>query len=458
MDNLTAQSTPQPKRTVRGIGPYSGAGETDMRRTRRTVWVGLIAMSWLAWAPSAAVSALPGQIVVDPATASWLAYDQGGSFFMCAPGNPEGFLYRGEQQPDGTRNGDQEALINILAPTGANGIYLMAVRSHGGDGDPTQNPFLNNDPDDGLNDAVLDQWEGWFDAMDAQGIVIFFIFYDDGARIWGSPGAEEQAFISALVDRFEHHLHLIWVVAEEYEEAWTTAEASMLAGFIRTADDHDHPIAVHQNQGLNFDFPDDPAVDQFAIQYDETEPDDVHSGMVSAWNDAQGQYNLNLAEAHFWGTGSLSRHNSWATAMGGAYVMYLDWDIENTPVERLEECGYLRAFMELADLSSMAPNDSLGFGDTNYLLAEPGSQYIAYDRDGGDLGIQGLPTGNALLRWLDAVSGNVVESTEFLAGGDMLFARPPGIGNEAALYVSFNLIFADDFESGDTSAWSGTVP
>ena len=57
---------------------------------------------------------LPGQIIVDPENASWLVYnrdrDKNGKldpFFMCGPGDPEEFLYRGTRNPDGTRNGDQ---------------------------------------------------------------------------------------------------------------------------------------------------------------------------------------------------------------------------------------------------------------------------------------------------------------------------------------------------------------
>lgn len=413
---------------------------------------------------SAALGQLPGQVVVDPERASWLRYHQRGSFFLCAPGEPEDFLYRGSQNADGTRSGDQNNLLAKLTPTGSNGLYIQAVRSHGGDGDSTHNPFVDNQPHKGLNQAVLDQWESWFDIMDQNGIVIFFIFYDDEARIWGSRGSglapEETTFISALVDRFEHHKHLIWVVAEEYDEKWTTDEASQLAAIIRAADDNNHPVTVHQRTGLSFDFANDPNVDQFAIQHGEDSPDSVHSNIVSAWNSAKGRYNLNLAEPHYgaWGTGSLARHNSWATAMGGAYVMHIDWDISSTPVARLEECGYLRSFLELADLASLAPHTSLRWGSTKYVLANPDISYIAYTRDDGKLGIKNLPAGKAFLRWLDTVSGTVVETNQVIAGGDTLFTRPDGIGTEAALYLLFIDVLVDGFESGDTSAWSKATP
>ena len=89
---------------------------------------------------------LMGQIVVDADNPAWLKYEGGGPHFMAGPGDPEGFLYRGALNTDGTRDGDQQMLIDKLIPTGANSIYLQAVRSHGGDGDSTHNPFVNNDP------------------------------------------------------------------------------------------------------------------------------------------------------------------------------------------------------------------------------------------------------------------------------------------------------------------------
>ncbi len=103
---------------------------------------------------------------------------------MCGPGDPEDFLYRGRLKPDGTRDGDQMELIEKMRFTGANCIYLMAMRSHGGDGDKTHNPFVSNDPRKGINSKVLAQWEKWFTQMDNSGIVIYLFLYDDNARPW----------------------------------------------------------------------------------------------------------------------------------------------------------------------------------------------------------------------------------------------------------------------------------
>jgi hypothetical protein len=386
-------------------------------------------------------AALPGQIIVDPGHSAWLRYHQGGPFFMCGPGDPEDFLYRGTRNPDGTRNGDQMTLITKLKGTGANAIYLMAVRSHGGDGDATHNPFVNNNPAQGLNMAVLNQWETWFTEMDNHGIVIFFFFYDDSARIWNtgdSVSSAEKQFIQTLVNRFEHHQHLIWVVAEEYQEVYSAKRVSNIAAEIRAADAHAHPIAVHKLSGLTFsEFAGDPNIDQFAIQYNVSSAATLHNGMVTAWNNAAGRYNLNMSEAAGYGNGPTARQKSWAIAMGGAYVMALGWDIASTPISDLEDCGRLVHFMTRMELSGMVPHDALRYGGTQYVLAKPGERYIAYAANlSGDIGLKGVPAGRYDFSWYDIPSGlTVTQLGVSIAAGDQTWPKPPGIGQELAMAI-----------------------
>jgi hypothetical protein len=378
-------------------------------------------------------------IRVDPGHPEWLQHADGTPHFLCAPGDPEGFLYRGTRQADGTRDGDQQSLIDKLAPTSANGIYLMAVRSHGGDGQADENPFVDSDPAKGLDQAILDQWESWFTAMDAAGIVIYFFFYDDSARIWNtgdSVGAEEQSFVEDLVNRFEHHDHLVWVIAEEYSERISKAKASALAQIIRDADDRDHVIGIHQLSGLDFDFPDDPNIDQFTIQHNVATPDALHQGIAQAFEAAAGKYNLNMSETAGHGSGEVARKKNWAAALGGAYVMVYEMDIASTAVSDLEDCGRLRSFMESTQFAGTQPHDELALGDATYVLAAPGDRYIAYaDAGSAALGLSGLPAGSWSLSWFSPVTGAKSQQSETLPAGDASFARPSGFDGEAAVYV-----------------------
>lgn len=397
--------------------------------------------AWEALVSAARPAPMRGQIVADPEHPQWLQRQGEGPFFMCGPGDPEGFLYRGALQADGTRAGDQEELIARLAASGANCIYLMVVRSHGGDGDATQNPFVEHDPSRGLNETVLAQWEGWLRALDDAGITIFLIIYDDSARIWDTGdevGEAEAQFLRTLVNRFEHHRNLIWCVAEECQERYSPARVSAIAATIAAADDHRHPIAVHGLHGLRFaEFADDPHIDQFAIQYNAPTAEELHAALLRAWDDARGRYNLNLAEAAGMGTGAQLRRKLWACALAGAYVMVLGMDIASTPVADLQACGHLARFMERAPLAELAPHDELARGDTEYVLAAPGSAWIAWSgRLTGRMGVAALPAGRFSLTWLDCATGATVRQPGVVVtAGDTTLPPPEGVGTEAALLI-----------------------
>lgn len=423
----------------------------------------------------AAPTHISGQIIVDPDHPRWFKYHEGGPFFMCGPGDPEDFLYRGMRNADGTRTGDQMALIDKLKGTGANSIYLIAVRSHGGDGDATHNPFVDNDPGKGVSTAVLDQWESWFTEMDKNGIVIFFFFYDDGAKVWDTGnkvGSAEKNFIDTLVNRFEHHKNLIWVVAEEYPEAYSKERVSNIAAEIRSSDDYDHPVAVHQTGGLIFDFPDDPNIDQFAIQFGANSPTELHNAMVTAWENASGRYNLNLAESSV-ANGNLDRKSKWAAAMGGTYVMIFGMDIENTPITELEDCGRLVRFMTSTNFYEMAPHDELKYAGTEYVLALPGKSYIAYASslpESGMVGLRNMAEGAYDFKWFDPASGQTVtQQNVTVSAGDKGWVKPSVIGSEVALYIkrvdmatgsvnkdltSPTTAISKDFRYDDSSRWT----
>jgi len=382
-----------------------------------------------------------GRIIVHPERPQWLMRADGTPFFMCGPGDPEDFLYRGKLNADGTRSGDQMALIEKLKGTGANCIYLMAVRSHGGDGDKTHNPFIANDPRKGVNRKVLGQWEKWFAEMDRNGIVIYFFFYDDSARIWNTGhevGKQERHFIHILVNRFEHHRNLTWCIAEEYEEAFGVQRVKSIAAAVRTADDHDHPIAVHKHHGLDFsEFADEPNIDQFAIQYNVDSAEDLHKGIVDAWRNAAGRYNLNMAECASHGTGPSARRKSWACAMAGAYVMVLRMDIATTSKSDLEDCGRLVRFFESTNFHEMSPHDELAYGGTKYVLALPGHSSIAYASQlRGDIGLKDMAAGTYEFRWFNCATGKEVTQTKInVKAGDQTWSKPRSMGDELAVYI-----------------------
>jgi len=427
---------------------------------------------------TAQAAPLPGQIMVHPSNPRWLVYnrDDNGDgqldpFFLSGPGDPEGFLFRGRRRADGTRDGDQAELIRKLAQHGGNCIYLMSVRTHGGDAaresrqnpedypDGLHNPWIDQDPQKGINDAILDQWERWFSLMDQHGIVIYFFIYDDAIKIGKSLGwpldrngelhPGERAYVQALVQRFKHHRHLIWCVMEEAQELgpqWQR-HTSKIAEAIREADDHDHVIASHQHGGNTFFHADDPFINQFAIQ---TRLDQVKTAatlrpwMLKAWQECAGRYNLNFSEDAVHrdlvvaGERAAVRQRSWLAAMSGAYVMVFGIEIDNTEPGYLSDCRRLQEFFETVDILEMAPNTERTHAGTKYLLATPQQAYIAYALSpcDGELGIKLLPAGQYALTWFDCVKGTTIRASYAQQEqGDAVWQKPPIFGDEVALYV-----------------------
>ena len=342
-------------------------------------------------------------------------------------------------------------MIAKLAGTGANGIYIQSIRSHGGDGAADHNPFVDSDPSNSVSEAIFAQWDGWFRAMDAASIVVYLFVYDDSTCIWGcgSPRvddvpAEEEAYLRALVNRFEDIGHLVWIIAEEYAERYSAARMSNIAAVIREADDFDHPIGVHKNAGNRFDeFTGDPSIDQFTMQTNAANVDELHANALDAVTRAAGDFNVNVAEAAVGGgghgEGAAGRRHNWAIAMAGAYIMAFEWDIASTAVSDLEQCGHLVRFMEGSRFDRMAPDDARAIGETSYVLSESPSTFILYAASGtGDLGARDVAAGTYTLSWLGAVSGTTVEQADVVvAGGDTLFTPPssPSLGAEVAVYV-----------------------
>lgn len=409
------------------------------------VSVACLALGLLAQGALGAATPLPGQLIIDPEYPHTLMRHGGGHVFICGPGDPEDFLYRGERQADGTRRGDQVELIEKLAQHGGNSIYLQAVRTHGGDAktDRTQNPFVDSDPAKGLDARILAQWEQWFTRMDENGILIYFFFYDDSARIWNTGdvvGPEERTFLETIVKRFQHHRLLIWNFGEESEERYTRARVNAAARIIRRADPSGHLIGDHHHSGTTFkSFDPAGALNHYSMQLNAT-VEAAHAGAIEARRLAAGRYQVIYSEdtAMLTDVDGMRRH-AWAVALGGLMPMLLRMEIAGTPVAALQQCRHLQRFFEATDFFTMQPADELRHAGTKYVLADAGRSYLAYsDAPGVGLGLKDLPAGACEIAWVDCTTGQTHSERQTLAGrGDQTFQRPERFGAECAAWIRF---------------------
>jgi hypothetical protein len=391
--------------------------------------------------PPEAEAAAAGQIMVDPNNSSWFVYNRDSNgdgkldpFFMCGAGEPEEFLYT-----EGTSYVQANSVIDAISGTGANAVYFQLIRT-GGDirpGQPSkQDPFVDS-TSCAVDTNIIGDWKRkWLDRMDQLGITMYMFFYDDGV----STCSNNEAAFETIVDQLEGYKNLIWIVAEEYSEALSTSDVNRIAGWIQQYDDNDHPIGNHQLQGTSFDTP---SLDTFAIQMNSG---NLQSAMLQAWNSAQGRYNLVMSEskASFNLNTDQLRRFHWGIAMGGAYITELDWwyhgDISRAPsTQKLQNCGNLVNFMEQTTFNEMSPNDSLASGDTAYVLANPGSSYIAYTENySSGIGLQGMSSGTYDFLWYDINNNNYVSQSNVSVGsGTQQWSRPTGItGSEVAVYLT----------------------
>ncbi len=384
-----------------------------------------------------------GQIVTDPENRAWFDYAGVGKHFLAGAGDPEDFLYRGELLFDGTRRGDQAKIINSLASAGVNGIYFQAIRSHGGDGDATHNPFLNHDPINGFNEAILNQWQDWIHLLDANGIVSYFFIYDDSARIWDTGdlvGNAERDFVVTLVKKFRNVRHLVWVIAEEYEERYTSKRISRLAQLIKEADGRGHPVSVHKLSGIDFsEFADDPNIDQFAMQVSADSAAELNASVAEAFVEAAGRYNLNMSEhgEHGMGSGSAAREKYWAAALGGAYVMVFEMDGVNSNYQDQEDLGRLKKFMETTGFDTLRPANDLVAGAALYAAAKPPYEFIVFAKASAErqILVKSVSSNSYRIRWFDPATGNDLLQTLDSDSNILDLMVPPDFDDQVVMHL-----------------------
>jgi hypothetical protein len=385
---------------------------------------------------------VPGGIIADPSNPRRLKYHNGGPVFISSVGEPEGFLYRGTKNANGTRNGDQLAIINEMKVRGINCLYVIGFSDsrYGGDGPADGNPFVNANVNGSIDVDILNQWYGWFQTLDAAGIIVYFNIYDDsidvtpGKRMnWdltstGNLHPQEQKYIDAVVNKFKPLKKLIWSVNESANKTYPAsyvARWKKIAARIRALDEYGHPIGigivpetdpnVTPNTGMKL-YADDPNFDQMLAQHIRpTSVDDMYNKMVALWNGSAGKYNVMLAQTFPAYNGADGRKKNWAAAMAGAYVIQAGngtgqvWNILTSPDADLNALGYMNKFFQsIPALNRMTPRNDLKYGNTKWVLAEAGKNYVAYsDNATANLGVTGLTSGTYSLKWLDCIDGSV---------------------------------------------------
>ena len=97
----------------------------------------------------------------------------------------------------------------------------------------------------------------------------------------------------------------------------------------------------------------------------------------------------------------------------------------------------INRFMEQTDFHKMKSRDDLAAGSTKWVLANPGSSYIAYTYDySGKMGVEGMTAGKYNFMWFDTIDGDTVTQTDVSVSSDnVTWSKPDSMGSEVALYI-----------------------
>ena len=412
--------------------------------------------------------ALPGQIIVAGSNPGYLKYNGGGPAFLCGPDNPEDFLYRGTLNPDGTRSGgQQEQMIERLAEAGVNAFHCQMFRmqrcNYKNEGDDTHCPFIGHDPSQGLNENVLEQWDGWLDLFEQHEINVHLEFYNDATDVermgWtldadGNLPEDERRWIAGVVNRFKHHKNILWGVEESCNKLSRerTAHFKKIGQLIARTDKHHHPIVqsfVVPNDPEG-DFPEDgltsdeylgdPHVRVVTWLHFVPHGDDIekqHAEYLSYYHrDAADFVVMKNETYHHPKTGPRSRKYMWACAMTGMHCLEAYHHADDTPDEILREDGYINRFLERTPIHTMRPHDELASGSTKWVLANPGRSYVAYTYDyAGPMGVTGLAAGTYQVTWLDTVNGRERRQQVNVEESEATLSKPAGFGQELAVFL-----------------------
>lgn len=399
------------------------------------------------------VSGFAGRLIQDPTYPQY--FSAGGQYkYPTGPGDPEGFLYLGTKQGDGTwTGGAQQSIIDAYVAAGGGRLYCIAVKNPGdevapGEGTAELTPFPSNDIANGLIEAQMVQWDGWFGQLEAAGVPVDLFIYDDhqGATPLAGGGdaspSVEQTFVQALVNRFEHRKNINFVIAEEYGEGFSVARISNIATAMRAANS-EILIGNHQNSGVVFAHKTDSNVKAFKVQNNNRTRAQMYSDLTGIRADSVSNgYLIDVVEMGDTGlTGSAARLMDATIFMAGcAGSARYQQSAHTMPSSDLADCVRLSQFAESTTFYTMSPNDALK-SNSNYdhLLANPGADYIAFAESlSGAVGIQSMTAGTYTAVWQACDADETATLTGVsVSSGTNTFSKPGSItSNEVFLWLS----------------------
>ncbi len=357
-------------------------------------------------------------------------------------------------------------LLNYLASTGVNAIYLVPM-SENGDGCDAH-PWSEYGGDHRAFDvSKLEQWETVFTHMTAKGFLIHFVTQEtenDQLLNNGNLGLERKLYYREMISRFGHHPALQWNLGEENTN--TAAQERAFATYIKAQDPYDHAVFMHTYPGEHDRYDDLLGFGDFngpTLQYGGI-PESTNGGLYGETRDwiadsttAGNPWVVTATEAsggdaptpHTAVTSRQRIYWMYANAMagGGGFEWYLKNDgaghAYDLAVEDLREFDahwqqsghFVRFFNEIvpadgADLQDFNIDNDATSSNSDWVLSNGENQFIVFLREGGGTSLDATGGGDLRVTWFNPRTGETTHGEAISAAANQSLGMPPSQANQ----------------------------
>lgn len=310
--------------------------------------------------------------------------------------------------------------INYLASKGMNAFSFLTMNIAGDD----QNvfPYIDYDTWDRFDLSKLDQWEVLFEHADKLGMFLHFKtleFENQGLLDNGGTGLYTKLYYRELIARFGHHLALNWNLAEETGD-WTgtpptfpldTAERIRLAEYVSEIDPYTHHIVIHNGNWYDGIYGPNTKFTGASLQTSKEDFSRVHAQTLKVLEEANSAGKVWAVAVDEPGDAQHSlitdeedpEHNNaringlWGAMMAGAWgtEWYFGYKHPHSDLTcqdfRSRDLFWNQGKICLDFFNNnkipvweMHSDDTLISSEGDYILANPGENYVVYLKNGGE--------------------------------------------------------------------------
>ncbi|WP_063709094.1 DUF5060 domain-containing protein [Rhodopirellula sallentina] len=359
--------------------------------------------------------------------------------------------------------------INYLASQGLNAFSFLTLNIDGDDRNVF--PYTQYDERERMDCSRLDQWEKVFEHGTRMGMHLHFKTQEaENVHLLddGHLGPERKLYYRELIARFAHHLALNWNLGEEVglNSNPSTQDKKDWGNYFWSNDPYQHPIVIH-NGHKHYDLlGKESPLTGFSLQTNKPDFRFVHPKTkdyirrsVEAGKpwvvacDEPGDASHSLVPDDEDPTRNNARKNAlWGNIMaGGAGVEWYfgykhahsDLTCQDFRVRESmwELCEIALQFFANHDIPfwNMVNQNDLVSGADAYCLCDPGSLYLVYRKDSGDvrLDLTGVDSGFDVA-WFDPRNGGELQLgsvKSVTGGGQVSLGNAPGNQSEDWLVI-----------------------